>query len=84
MKITKRDTKRVLKLWNGEVVKEKYNIVYLNCLLNDIENGMSAKNIQSKYNNYFTNSDNKEVSLDTWKMVCLNKFVLEETTEECT
>lgn len=82
MKITKRDTKRVLKLWNGEVVKEKYNIVYLNCLLNDIENGMSAKNIQSKYNNYFTNSDNKEVSLDTWKMVCLNKFVLEETTEE--
>ena len=82
MKVTKRDTKRVLKLWNGEVVKEKYNIVYLNCLLNDIENGMSAKNIQSKYNSYFVNSDNKEVSLDTWKLVVLNKFVLEETTEE--
>ena len=82
MKITKRDTKRVLKLWNGEVVKEKYNIVYLNCLLNDIENGMSAKNIQSKYNSYFVDSDNKEVSLDTWKLVVLNKFVLEETTEE--
>ena len=82
MKVTKRDTKRVLKLWNGEVVKEKYNIVYLNCLLNDIENGMSAKNIQSKYNSYFINSDNKEVSLDTWKLVVLNKFVLEETTEE--
>ena len=82
MKVTKRDTKRILKLWNGEIVKEKYNVVYLNCLLNDIENGMSAKNLQSKYNSYFVDSDNKEVSLDTWKMVCLNKFVLEETKEE--
>ena len=82
MKVTKRDTKRILKLWNGSIVKEKYNVVYLNCLLNDIENGMSAKNLQSKYSSYFVDSDNKEVSLDTWKMVCLNKFVLEETTEE--
>ena len=82
MKVTKRDTKRVLKLWNGSIVKEKYNVVYLNCLLNDIENGMSAKNLQSKYSSYFVDSDNKEVSLDTWKMVCLNKFVLEETEEE--
>lgn len=82
MKITKRDTKRILKLWNGEIVKEKYNVVYLNCLLNDIENGMSAVNLQNKYKNYFVNSEDKEVSLDTWKMVCLNKFVLEETEEE--
>ena len=82
MKVTKRDTKRILKLWNGSIVKEKYNVVYLNCLLNDIENGMSAKNLQSKYSSYFVDSDNKEVSLDTWKMVCLNKFVLEETAEE--
>ena len=82
MKITKRDTKRMLKVNDGSIIKEKYNIVYINCLLNDIENGMSAYNLQSKYNRYFVNSENKEISLDVWKLVSLNKFHLEETKEE--
>ena len=82
MKVTKRDTKRVLKLWNGEVVKEKYNVVYLDCLLDDIKNGMSACNIENKYKDYFVDSNSKQVSLDTWKLVVLNKFYVEETTEE--
>ena len=82
MKVTKRDTKRILKLWNGEIVKEVYNVVYLNCLLDDLKNGMSAKNIQAKYNNYFTDSKGEQVSLDTWKLVVMNKYVLEETEEE--
>jgi len=82
MKVTKRDTKRILRLWNGEIVKEVYNVVYLNCLLDDLKNGMSAKNIQAKYNAYFVNSKGEQVSLDTWKLVVMNKYVLEETEEE--
>lgn len=82
MKITKRDTKRVLKLWNDEIVKERYNVVYLDCLLDDIKNGMSARNIENKYKDYFVNSKGEQVSLDTWKLVVLNKFYVEETTEE--
>ena len=82
MKLTKRDTKRVLKVRNDDIVKEKYNVVYLNCLLDDIKNGMSAVNLQNKYKNYFVNVDEKEVSLETWKLLSLNKFYLEETTEE--
>ena len=82
MKLTKRDTKRVLKVRNDDIVKEKYNVVYLNCLLDDIKNGMSAVNLQNKYKNYFVNIDEKEVSLETWKMLSLNKFYVEETEEE--
>lgn len=82
MKVTKRDTKRVLRVRNNDVVKERYNVVYLNCLLDDIKNGMSACNLQNKYKNYFVNIDEKEVSLETWKLLSLNKFYLEETTEE--
>ena len=82
MRITKRDTKRILNVNNGTVVKEKYNIVYIDCMLDDVKNGMSARNLQDKYNRYFTDSEGKEVSLDTWKLVSLNKFVLEETAEE--
>lgn len=82
MKITKRDTKRVLRVNNGDIVKEKYNVVYINCLLNDIENGMSAKNLQKKYKNYFVNSEGKEVKLETWQFLVLNKFFTEETEEE--
>ena len=82
MKVTKRDTKRVLRLWNDEVVKEKYNIVYLDCLLDDIKNGMSACNIEAKYKDYFIDSNGKQVSLDTWKLVVLNKFYVDETEEE--
>lgn len=82
MKLTKRDTKRVLKVRNDDIVKEKYNVVYLNCLLDDIKNGMSAYNLQNKYTKYFVNSEDKEVSLETWKLLSLNKFYLEETEEE--
>ena len=82
MKLTKRDTKRVLKVRNDDIVKEKYNVVYLNCLLDDIKNGMSAVNLQNKYTKYFVNSEDKEVSLETWKLLSLNKFYLEETEEE--
>lgn len=82
MRITKRDVKRILNVNNGTIVKEKYNIVYINCMLDDVKNGMSARNLQDKYNRYFTDSEGKEVSLDTWKLVSLGKFVLEETTEE--
>lgn len=82
MKITKRDTKRVLRVRNGETVKEKYNVVYLSCLMDDIKNGVSAVNLQNKYKNYFVNDDGKEVSLETWKLLTLNKFYLEETEEE--
>ena len=82
MRITKRDVKRILNVNNGTIVKEKYNIVYINCMLDDVKNGMSARNLQDKYNRYFTDSEGKEVSLDTWKLVSLGKFILEETTEE--
>lgn len=82
MKITKRDTKRILRVNDGSIVKEKYNVVYINCLLNDIENGMSAKNLQKKYRKYFVNSDSKEVPINTWKLLTLNKFFSEETEEE--
>lgn len=82
MKVTKRDTKRILRVNNGDIVKEKYNVVYINCLLNDIENGMSAKNLQKKYKNYFVSSEGTEVKLETWKFLSLNKFFMEETEEE--
>ena len=82
MRITKRDTKRILKVDNGTIVKEKYNIVYINCLMDDVKNGMSALNLKDKYNNYFIDLEGKEISLETWKLVSLNKFHLEETEEE--
>ena len=82
MKVTKRDTKRVLRVNDGSIVKEKYNVVYINCLLNDIENGVSANNLQKKYSNYFVNADGKEVPMSTWKLLALNKFFTEETEEE--
>ena len=82
MKVSKRDTKRVLRVNNGDIVKEKYNVVYINCLLNDIEHGMSAKNLQKKYRNYFVSSEGTEVKLETWKFLSLNKFFMEETVEE--
>lgn len=82
MRITKRDTKRILKVDNGTIVKEKYNIVYINCLMDDVKNGMSALNLKDKYNNYFIDLEGEEISLETWKLVSLNKFHLEETEEE--
>lgn len=82
MRITKRDTKRMLVVNNGAVVVEKYNIVYIDCLMDDVKNGMSAKNLSDKYSNYFVDSNGKEISLDTWKLISLNKYRLEETTEE--
>lgn len=82
MKVTKRDTKRMLVVTNGSIVMEKYNIVYINCLMDDVKNGISALNLQSKYNNYFLDSEGKEVSLEVWKLISLNKFHLEETEEE--
>jgi hypothetical protein len=82
MRITKRDTKRILKVDNGTIVKEKYNIVYINCLMDDVKNGMSACNLQDKYNRYFTDSEGNEVLLETWKLLSLNKFHLEESEEE--
>lgn len=82
MKISKRDTKRMLVVKNGGIIKEKYNVVFINCLMDDIKSGMSAKNLQSKYNAYFVDSENKEVTLETWKLVSLSKCRLEETEEE--
>ena len=82
MKVTKRDTKRMLVVNNGTVVMEKYNVVFINCLMDDIKNGMSANNLRIKYNNYFTDSEGKEVSVETWKLLSLNKFHLEESEEE--
>ena len=82
MRVSKRDTKRMLVVNNGTIIMEKYNIVYIDCLLDDAKNGMSALNLKNKYNRYFTDSNGKEVSIETWKLVSLNKFHLEETMEE--
>lgn len=91
MKATKRDTKRVIKTWNKGgseyeyFIKEKYNFVYLDCMINDIKNGMSAKELQSKYKNYFVNAGTnfgKEIPMQVWKNLSLNRFEIEETEEE--
>lgn len=91
MKITKRDTKRVIKNWTkgkseyDYTIKEKYNFVYLDCMINNIKNGMSAKELQSKYKNYFVNAGTNfgtEIPMQVWKNLSLNRFEIEETEEE--
>ena len=84
MKVTKRDTKRILKLWNGSIVKEKYNVVYLNCLLNDIGIGYIAKEI---YNNSsisdffklkFTRDEYEDIKRTIWGLADYPEFHTEE------
>ena len=91
MKITKRDTKRVIKNWTkgkseyDYTIKEKYNFVYLSYMLDDIKNGMSAKELQNKYKNYFVNAGTNfgsEIPMQVWKNLSLNRFEVEETEEE--
>ena len=91
MRVTKRDTKRVIKTWNkgkseyNYTIKEKYNFVYLSCMLDDIKAGMSAKDLQSKYKNYFVNAGTNfgsEIPMQVWKNLSLNRFEIEETEEE--
>ena len=91
MKATKRDTKRVIKTWNKGgseyeyFIKEKYNFVYLDCMINDIKNGMSAKELQSKYKNYFVNAGTnfgKEIPMQVWKNLAVRRYQVEETEEE--
>ena len=91
MKITKRDTKRIVKTWNKGnseyeyFIKEKYNIIYLDYMLDDIKAGMSAKDLQNKYKNYFVNAGTEfgaEIPMQVWKNLALNRFEVEETEEK--
>ena len=88
MKVTKRDTKRVIKTWNKGCseyeyfIKEKYNVMYLNHLENDIKEGLSAIELQSKYENYFENAGTNfgdKIPMQVWKNLSLRRYLVEET-----
>ena len=89
MRVTKRDTKRIIKTWNkGDSeydysIKEKYNVVYLNCLLDDVRT-MTAVELQAKYENYFVNAGTNfgdKIPMQVWKNLSHRRFKVEETEE---
>ena len=91
MRVTKRDTKRIIKTWNKGgseyeyFIKEKYNVMYLNYLENDIKNGLSAIELQSKYENYFENAGTNfgsKIPMQVWKNLAVRRYQVEETEEE--
>lgn len=90
MKVTKRDTKRIIKTWTKEkseydyTIKEKYNVVYLNCLLDDVKT-MTSIDLQRKYENYFENAGTNfgsKIPMQVWKNLSFGRFQVEETQEE--
>ena len=91
MRVTKRDTKRIIKTWNKGgseyeyFIKEKYNVMYLNYLENDIKDGLSAIELQAKYENYFENAGTNfgsKIPMQVWKNLSLRRYLVEETEEE--
>lgn len=90
MKVTKRDTKRIIKTWTSGkseynyTIKEKYNVVYLNCLLDDVKT-MTSIDLQKKYENYFENAGTNfgsKIPMQVWKNLSFGRFQVEETEEE--
>ena len=59
--------------------------MYLNHLENDIKEGLSAIELQSKYENYFENAGTNfgdKIPMQVWKNLSLRRYLVEETEEE--
>ena len=90
MKVTKRDTKRIIKTWTSNKseydysIMEKYNVTFIVNLLKDSKI-LSAKELQKKYENYFINAGTNfgdKIPMQVWKNIIAERYQVEETQDE--
>ena len=90
MKVTKRDTKRIIKTWTSNKseydysIMEKYNVTFIVNLLKDSKI-LPAKELQKKYENYFINAGTNfgdKIPMQVWKNIIAERYQVEETQDE--